>query len=129
MTEVSRAEKLAYGDFAAVIRRLGSAATNVTQARDEIVDALASLHQADEIQGGLVSDRPQGPSEMTMWMETVYNRVYELERLATAVYRDLGIEVATRERDQRQGIDSLPALDVTREVKRGVSVEPSAGVR
>lgn len=120
--QISRAEVALYGHGGGpmIVRRLGMALTNVEQARQVALEALEEGRHADSISANVVDARgepkyardEQGRSAYTAWLDTVFDRLYELERLASVTYRDLAIEIAEEERRTRRGIDSMPSIEV-----------------
>jgi hypothetical protein len=123
---ISRAEVAQYGHggMPLMVRRLGMTLTNAEQARRVVEEDLNLSREADSITGAQTSASvvpeprrpneydPQGRSRHTIWLDSLYERIYALEQLAGEAFRELSIEAGQRELERRREIDSSPHVPI-----------------
>ena len=113
--KISRQEESLYGFMAPVVRHLGNALTAAENARTEAINRLTDSQEADShasIPAKAAQDE-QGRSEHTVWMDSVYERLYVLERSARDTLHEIAAEALEAERKMRSVVASVPAVDVT----------------
>lgn len=109
--QVSRQERVIYGGSAPVIRLIGNAVSELERAVEALSDSLNSLHDADALSASAVSKNfvcdAYGRSDVTVWVDSVFTRVWEQQKTLSNIYREIASEAIQQETKLRQGVDSM----------------------
>jgi hypothetical protein len=111
---VSRQEELLYGPWAGLARIFGDLAVSAEQARTSLERALAESREADSYT--LPTANTGGDSPQTMWLESLYERLWPLTGGIYELHVDVAEQAIHRYRESRSSVDSQPSPATVAEV-------------